>query len=56
MENGVYVSVKDESFPRQAGSWYHQSKVHDSNNIMMACRLWGLSSTDIMQGVFWHSY
>jgi UDP-sulfoquinovose synthase len=38
-------------FPRQASSWYHQSKVHDSNNIMMACRLWGLRSTDIMQGV-----
>ncbi len=38
-------------FPRQAGSWYHQTKVHDSNNIMMACRLWGIRSTDIMQGV-----
>jgi UDP-sulfoquinovose synthase len=38
-------------FPKQAGSWYHQSKVHDSNNIMMACRIWGLRSTDIMQGV-----
>ncbi len=38
-------------FPRQAGSWYHQSKVHDSHNVAMACRLWGLRSTDIMQGV-----
>ena len=38
-------------FPRQAGSWYHQTKVHDTNNIMMACKLWGLRSTDIMQGV-----
>lgn len=38
-------------FPRQAGSWYHQTKVHDSNNVMMACRLWNLRSTDIMQGV-----
>jgi UDP-sulfoquinovose synthase len=38
-------------FPRQASSWYHQSKVHDSNNTMMACKLWGLRSTDIMQGV-----
>jgi len=38
-------------FPRQAGSWYHQSKVHDSNNIMMACRIWKLRATDIMQGV-----
>jgi UDP-sulfoquinovose synthase len=38
-------------FPRQAGSWYHWSKVHDSNNVMFACRLWGLRSTDVMQGV-----
>jgi UDP-sulfoquinovose synthase len=38
-------------FPRQANSWYHQTKVHDSNNITMACRIWGLRSTDIMQGV-----
>ena len=38
-------------FPRQAGFWYHQTKVHDSNNIMMACKIWGLRSTDIMQGV-----
>jgi UDP-sulfoquinovose synthase len=38
-------------FPKKAGSWYHQTKVHDTNNIMMACRFWGLRSTDIMQGV-----
>jgi UDP-sulfoquinovose synthase len=38
-------------FPRQAGSWYHQTKVHDSNNVMFACKIWGLRSTDIMQGV-----
>jgi UDP-sulfoquinovose synthase len=38
-------------FPRQAGSWYHQTKVHDSHNIMLACKIWGLRSTDIMQGV-----
>ncbi len=38
-------------FPRQAGSWYHQSKVHDSNNVQMACWLWNLRATDIMQGV-----
>ena len=47
-----YRGRKDRlPFPRQANSWYHQSKVHDSNNVMMACRLWGLRSTDIMQGV-----
>ncbi len=38
-------------FPRQAGSWYHWSKVHGSNNIMFACRLYGLRATDVMQGV-----
>ena len=38
-------------FPRQAGSWYHWSKVAGSNHIMMACRLYGLRSTDVMQGV-----
>ncbi len=38
-------------FPRQAGSWYHQTKAHDSHNIMFACKIWGLRSTDIMQGV-----
>jgi len=38
-------------YPRQAGSWYHWSKVHDSNNIMFACKLWGIRSTDIMQGI-----
>ncbi len=38
-------------FPRKAGSWYHQSKVHDTHNVEMACRIWGLRATDIMQGV-----
>jgi UDP-sulfoquinovose synthase len=47
-----YRGRKDRlPFPKQAGSWYHQTKVHDTNNIMMACRIWGLRSTDIMQGV-----
>jgi UDP-sulfoquinovose synthase len=38
-------------FPKQAGSFYHLSKVHDSNNIMFACRVWGLRATDLNQGV-----
>lgn len=47
-----YKGRKDTlPFPRQAGSWYHQTKVHDSHNIMFACKIWGLRSTDIMQGV-----
>ncbi len=40
-------------FPRLAGSWYHWTKVHDSNNIMFACKLWKLRSTDIMQGIIY---
>ena len=38
-------------FPRQAGSFYHWSKVHDSNNTMYACKIWNLAATDVMQGV-----
>jgi UDP-sulfoquinovose synthase len=39
-------------FPKQAfNDWYHWSKVHDSGNIMLACNIWDLSSTDIMQGI-----
>jgi UDP-sulfoquinovose synthase len=38
-------------FPRQPHSMYHLSKVHDTANIMFACRVWDLCSTDIMQGV-----
>ncbi|MGI8540510.1 MAG: NAD-dependent epimerase/dehydratase family protein [Rubrobacteraceae bacterium] len=38
-------------FPKQPGSWYHLSKVHDSHNIMFACKIWGLRATDLNQGV-----
>ena len=38
-------------YPKMAGSWYHWTKVHDSNNIMFACKIWDLKSTDIMQGI-----
>ncbi len=38
-------------FPKQPFSFYHLSKVHDSHNIMFACRVWGLRSTDLNQGV-----
>ncbi len=38
-------------FPRQAGSWYHQSKVHDSHNTRFASKIWDTRATDIMQGV-----
>jgi len=38
-------------FPKQPGSFYHLSKVHDSHNIMFACKIWGLRATDLNQGV-----
>ena len=38
-------------FPKSPNSFYHLSKVHDTNNIIFACKNWGLTSTDIMQGV-----
>lgn len=38
-------------FPKQAGSFYHLTKVHDSNNIIFACKIWGLRATDLNQGV-----
>jgi UDP-sulfoquinovose synthase len=40
-------------FPCTPGSFYHLTKVHDSNNLRFACRVWGLSATDIMQGVIY---
>ena len=47
-----YKGRKDQlPFPRMAGSWYHWTKVHDSGNVMFACKIWELKSTDIMQGV-----
>ena len=38
-------------FPKQPGSFYHLSKVHDSHNMVLACRVWGLRATDLNQGV-----
>jgi UDP-sulfoquinovose synthase len=38
-------------YPKQPGSFYHLSKVHDSHNIMFACKIWGLRATELNQGV-----
>ena len=38
-------------YPKQPGSMYHLSKVHDSHNIHFCCRTWGLAATDLNQGV-----
>lgn len=47
-----YRGRKDRcQFPRKPGSLYHCSKVHATTNCDFACRAWGHSITDIMQGV-----
>ncbi|SEH79682.1 UDP-sulfoquinovose synthase [Halobacillus karajensis] len=38
-------------YPKQPGSFYHLSKVHDSHNIMFACKIWGIRATDLNQGI-----
>jgi UDP-sulfoquinovose synthase len=38
-------------YPKQPGSFYHLSKVHDSHNMMFACKIWGTRATDLNQGV-----
>lgn len=47
-----YNGRKDRlPFPKQANSWYHLTKVHDSNNLQFACKNFGIKCTDIMQGI-----
>ncbi len=41
-------------YPKQPGSFYHLSKVHDSHNIFFACRTWGLRATDLNQGIVYN--
>mmetsp|Transcript_30666 Transcript_30666/g.66950 ORF Transcript_30666/g.66950 Transcript_30666/m.66950 type:complete len:483 (-) Transcript_30666:179-1627(-) len=38
-------------YPKQASSWYHLSKVHDSHNMHFASRCWNIRTTDLNQGV-----
>jgi UDP-sulfoquinovose synthase len=55
-----YITVEHKGrtdtlpYPKQPGSFYHLSKVHDSHNIMFACRTWGLKATDLNQGVVYN--
>ena len=52
-----YISIEHNGrkdvlpFPKQPGSFYHLSKVHDSHNMMFTCRIWGIRATDLNQGV-----
>ncbi|HEU5138612.1 MAG TPA: NAD-dependent epimerase/dehydratase family protein [Bacillales bacterium] len=38
-------------YPKQPGSMYHLSKVHDSHNLRFACQTWGMRVTDLNQGI-----
>ena len=38
-------------FPRAGQSWYHLSKIFDTHNVKLASRIFGLTATDIMQGI-----
>lgn len=38
-------------YPKKPGSFYHLTKVHDSDMLAFACRTWGLRVTDLNQGV-----
>lgn len=55
-----YITIEHEGrtdtlpYPKQPGSFYHLSKVHDSHNILFACRTWGLRATDLNQGVVYN--
>ena len=42
-------------YPKRPGSFYHLSKVHDSNNLEFTCRIWEFAVTDLNQGVVYGS-
>ena len=52
-----YITIKHNGredtlpYPKQPGSFYHLSKVHDSHNIHFACKIWKLRATDLNQGI-----
>lgn len=43
-------------FPKQPGSFYHLTKVHDSDQILFVSRAWGLRATDLHQGVVYGAH
>ncbi|HTW86119.1 MAG TPA: NAD-dependent epimerase/dehydratase family protein [Candidatus Sulfotelmatobacter sp.] len=43
-------------YPKQPGSFYHLTKVSDSDQIYFACRVWKLRATDLNQGVVYGTY
>ncbi len=60
-QNGIYDDKNYDDLhitiptPKSAGSFYHWSKIFSSFNLEFACKLWGLSATNINQGVVYGS-
>jgi hypothetical protein len=38
-------------YPKQGGSFYHLSKIHDSHNMLFCTKAWYIAATDLNQGV-----
>src|ERR1700733_132335 len=43
-------------YPKQPGSFYHLTKVSDSDQIYFTCRIWGMRATDLNQGVVYGTW
>jgi UDP-sulfoquinovose synthase len=43
-------------YPKTPGSFYHLTKVSDSDQIYFACRVWGLRATDLNQGIVYGTW
>ena len=54
-EGFITIEYKGRSdrvpYPKQPGSFYHLTKVSDSDQINFACRSWKLRATDLNQGI-----
>lgn len=56
-----YLNIKHNGrkektlFPKNPGSIYHLSKVHDSANLYLLSKIWNLKCTDLNQGVVYGS-
>lgn len=48
-----FFPLEGEMVPRDPGSFYHVSKVQDTYNVRLACKIWGLKAVDIMQGIIY---
>jgi len=51
-----YICEDNPHQPMNPWSWYHLSKVHDTNNLKFACKLYGLQVADIMQAPVYGLY